>query len=74
LMAIRASLRNSPNRSGARSMSTPESSDPHHGTFASGESSPEIYPDEKEVGTFASGEANPEAYPDDKQVGPTGRS
>ncbi len=41
-------------------MSTSQSSDPHPGTFASGESSPETYPDEKEVGTFASGEANPE--------------
>jgi hypothetical protein len=50
-------------------MSTPESSDRHHGTFASGESSPEIYPDEKEIGTFAKGEDNPEAHSDETEVG-----
>jgi hypothetical protein len=41
----------------------------HRGTFADGEASPDLYPDDDRVGGLAGGQADPTAYADDDHVG-----
>ena len=48
-----------------------DESEEHEGTFASGQSDPETFPDEEQVGTYASGESDPRPTPKRSTWGPS---